>query len=58
MIWHAVKEVEAEVPAQRDIRLNSLLNLLLRRDAVQEPDQQIFHDDHRINGRPAKPLAV
>ena len=58
MIRHPVEEVEAQVPAQGDVGLDAPLDLPLRRDAVQEPHQQVLHDDHRVNGRATVFFAV
>ena len=53
VIRHPVEGVEAQVPAQGDVGLDTPLDLPLRRDAVQEPHQQVLHDDHRVDGRTA-----
>ena len=58
MVRHPVEEVEAQVPPQGNIRLDAPLDLPLQRDAVQEPHQQILHDDHRVDGRTAVFFAV
>ena len=47
--WHAGASAEA---------LDAPLDLPLRRDAVQEPHQQVLHDDHRVNGRATVFFAV
>lgn len=53
VIRHPVEEVEAQVPTQGDVGLDTPLDLPLRRDAVQEPHLQVLHDDHRVDGRTA-----
>ena len=58
VIRHLVEGVEAQVPTQGDVGLDTPLDLPLRRDAVQEPHLQVLHDDHRVDGRTAVFFAV
>ena len=58
VIRHPVKQIQPQIPPQRHISLNSLLNLTLGGYAVQKAHQQIFHQHHRVDGRPPIPLAI
>lgn len=58
VVRHTIQQVQSQIPPQRHICLDPLLNLPLRRDAVQISHQQIFYQNDRVNGRAAIPMAV
>lgn len=58
VIRHPVKQIQPQIPPQGYIRLDPLLDLTLGRYSVQKAHQQIFHQHHRVDGRPPIPPAV
>ena len=58
VIRHPLIQVNAKIPTERIAVRVPLLNLPLRRDAVQKAQQQIFYHDQRVDGQTAKLPAV
>ena len=58
VIRHPVKQIQSQIPPQGHIRLDSLLDLTLGGYSVQKAHQQIFHQHHRVDGRPPIPPAI
>ena len=52
------KQIQSQIPPQGHIRLDSLLDLTLGGYSVQKAHQQIFHQHHRVDGRPPIPPAI
>lgn len=58
VIRYPIKQIRFQIPAQRHIRLDPLLNLTLGGDYVQKAYQQIFHQHHRVDVCSLIPLAI
>ena len=58
MVRYPVKQIQAQIPPQSHICLDTLFDLPFRWNPVQVSYQQILHQHHWVDGRAAIPGAV